>query len=81
MVTEASALIIARLQATVFGLDDGLDFAGGHRIDDPSAQQIPESMINRLLDNRDLRRLHQLFLTRRAPAPSVKVRPGRKPKR
>ncbi len=76
--TEATALIIARMQAAVFGLDDGLDFAGGHEIDDASAQQIPESMIDRLLDYPDLRRLHRLLLSRKPPAPSVKARPRRK---
>jgi hypothetical protein len=79
VVIKATALIIARVQATVFGLDDGLDFAGAHEIDAESARQIPESMIDRLLDHRDLRRLHQLFLAKKPPAPSVKVRRRRKP--
>ena len=79
VVTEATALIIARMQAAVFGLDDGLDFAGGDRIDDASARRIPESMIDRLLDHRDLTRLHwQLQLPW---VPSVKVRPRRKRQR
>ncbi len=71
-VIEATALIIARMQAAVFGLDEGFDFAGGHEIDDASARQIPESMIDRLLDHRDLLRLHRLFFTKKPPAPSVK---------
>jgi hypothetical protein len=73
---------IARLEATVFRLDDGLVFAGGQKIDDASAHHIPE-MIDRLLDLRDLRRLQRLFLTEKPllteklPDP-VKNRPRRK---
>lgn len=78
VVTEATALMIARMQAAVFGLDDGLDFAGGDKIDDASACRIPESMIDRLLVHRDLSRLHWLLLTKMPPAPSVKVRPSRR---
>jgi hypothetical protein len=81
VVTEATALMIARMQAAVFGLDDGLDFAGGDKIDDASAYRIPESMIDRLLDHRDLSRLHCLLLTKMPPAPSVKVRCRRKRQR
>ncbi len=80
-VIEATALIIARMQAAVFGLDEGFDFAGGHEIDDASARQIPESMIDRLLDHRDLLRLHRLFFTKKPPAPSVKIQPRRKRQR
>jgi hypothetical protein len=80
VVIEATALIIARMQAAVFGLDFGVDFAGGHEIDHASAQQIPESMIGRWLDHADLRRL-RLLLTKKPQAPSVKVRPGGKPRR
>ena len=75
---EASALIIARMQAAVFGLDEGLSFAGGRAIDDARVDQIPESMVDRLLDHRDLLRLHRLFFTKKPPAPSVKVQPRRK---
>jgi hypothetical protein len=80
VVIEATGLVIARLEATVFGLDDGLVFAGGQEIDDASAHQIPESMIDRLLDLRDLRRL-RLLLTKKPQAPSVKASPGRTPQR
>jgi hypothetical protein len=81
VVTEATALIIARMQAAVFGLDDGLDFADGDKIDDASAYRIPQSMIDRLLDHRDLSRLRWLLLTKMRPAPSDKVRPRRKRQR
>jgi hypothetical protein len=63
VVIEATALFIARMQAAVFGVDEGLIFAGGYKIDDASAHRIPESMTDRLLDHRDLRRLHRLLLT------------------
>jgi hypothetical protein len=77
-VIEATSLVIARLEAAVFGLDDGLVFAGGYKIDDASARQIPESMIYRLLDPGDLHRLHQLWLTKKPLAPSVNGRQRRK---
>jgi hypothetical protein len=80
-VTEATALVIARMQATVFGLDDGLDFAGGDKIDAASAYLVPNSMTDRLLDHRDLSRLHRLLLTKLTPAPSVTIRPRRKRRR
>jgi hypothetical protein len=80
VVIEATALIVARLQAEALGLDWGLDFAGGHDIDDASAHRIPDNMIGRWLDYADLRRL-RLLLTKKPPAPPVKVWPGRKPQR
>src|SRR5689334_16026275 len=58
MVVESTALVIARMQATVFGLDEGLDFISGYEVGAASGEQIPASMIDRLLDERDLRRLH-----------------------
>jgi hypothetical protein len=81
VVTEATALIIARMQATVFGLDGGLDFAGGDKIDAASAYRIPQSMIDRLLDHRDLSRLHRLLLAKMPTVPSINVRPRRKRRR
>ena len=83
VVIEATGLTIARLEATVFRLDDGLVFAGGQKIDDATAHHIPESMIDRLLDLRDLRRLQRLFLTEKPlltekPSDPVKNRPRRK---
>jgi len=79
--SKPRALIIARMQAAVFGLDDGLYFASGHEIDAGSAQRIPESMIGRLLDEGDLRKLHRMLMQKRPSAPSVKVRPVREPRR
>jgi hypothetical protein len=74
-VIEASALISARMTAAVYGLNDRLTFASGHEIDAESARQVPESMIGRLLDDRDLRRLQQALMPKKPLAPSVKVRP------
>jgi hypothetical protein len=79
-VIEASALISARMTAAVYGLNDGLVFASGHELDDTSARQVPESMIGRLLDDRDLRRLQHVLMPKKPPAPSIKIRPGRKPR-
>jgi hypothetical protein len=72
-VIEATALVIARMQATVFGLDDGLDFAGGDKVAAASAYGLPKSMTDRLLDDRDLSRLHRWLLAKPTPAPSVTV--------
>jgi len=73
-VIEASALISARMTAAVYGLNDRLTFASGHEIDAESARQVPESMIGRLLDDRDLRRLQQALMPKKPPAPSVQRR-------
>jgi hypothetical protein len=81
VVLEATAPIIARMEAAVFGLDRELDFAGAHQIDAESARRIPDSMIGRLLDDADLRRLQQVLVSKKPPAPSVKVRPGHEPRR
>src|SRR5262245_42642845 len=66
-VIESSALIVARMQATVFGLDDGLEFVSGYKIDAASLEQIPATMIERRLDQDDLRRLHWMRLSKRPP--------------
>jgi hypothetical protein len=81
VVIEATALIIAQMQAAVFGLDEGLDFVSGHELDRESVSQIPQSMIGPLLDDRDLLRLQRLLLSKQPPAPSLKERPSRQPGR
>ena len=73
-VIEASALISARMMAAVYGLNDRLKFASGHEFDDASAYEIPENMIGRLLDDRDLRRLQQALMPKKPLAPSVRRR-------
>jgi hypothetical protein len=62
-VLEATALIIARMQATVFGLDEGLYFANGHQLDPQRGRQIPAGLIGRLLNDVDLRRLQRAITT------------------
>jgi hypothetical protein len=66
-VLEATALIIARMQATVFGLDEGLYFANGHQLDPQRGRQIPAGLVGRLLNDVDLRRL-QRAMTSTAPS-------------
>jgi len=61
---KSSALISARMAATVFGLDDGLEFVSGCEIEATSAERIPASMIDRQLSEDDLRRL---LLTKKPP--------------
>jgi hypothetical protein len=70
VVIKSSALISARMAATVFGLDDGLEFVSGCEIDATRAERIPASMIDRLLNEDDLRRL----LFTRKPPPSASHR-------
>jgi hypothetical protein len=77
-VIEASTLISARMAAAVYGLNDGLNFVSGRELDDASAHQIPENMIGRLLDDRDIRRLQQALMPKKPPAPSVRRRAARK---
>jgi hypothetical protein len=50
VVAESTSLVIARMQATVFGVDDGLYFMSGCEFSAASAERIPASMIDRLLD-------------------------------
>jgi hypothetical protein len=73
-VIEASALISARMTAAVYGLNDRLVFASGHELDDASSHEIPENMIGRWLDDRDLRRLKHVLMPKKPPAPSVRRR-------
>jgi hypothetical protein len=73
-VIEASTLVSARMTAAVYGLNDRLKFASGHELDDASAREIPENMVGRLLDDRDLRRLQRVLTPKQPPAPSVRRR-------
>jgi hypothetical protein len=56
----------------VTGLDQGLDIAVGHELDEESARQIPDDMIGRLLDDGDLRRLERIITRKKPAAPSVR---------
>ena len=78
-VIEAGDLIHARMKAALAGLDDGLEFASAQVLGDDSARQIPGTIIGRLLDHGDLRRLQRMILKKKPPAPSVRRRAtGRK---
>jgi hypothetical protein len=78
VVIESGDLIHARVKAALAGLDDGLNFASGHMLDQASARQVPEAMIGRLLDDGDLRRLQRMLTKKKPPAPSVRRRAARK---
>jgi hypothetical protein len=54
--------------------DSGLEFLSGHQLDRESAGQVPANMIGRLLDDGDLRKLHQMLIKKKPPAPSVRRR-------
>jgi len=62
------------MAAAVYGLNDGLVFASGHELDPESARQVPEDMIGRLLDDRDLQKLQRMLLIKKPPAPSLRRR-------
>ncbi len=82
VVVESSALVSARMAAVVFRLNDRLEVASGYQLDEESAEQIPADMIGRLLDDGELRKISRMLLgPKKPPAPSVKVRPKRKPRR
>jgi hypothetical protein len=67
-------LLHARLKASLAGADRGLEFASGHQLDPVSANQIRANMIGRFLDDSDLRKLHQMLIRKKPPAPSVRRR-------
>jgi hypothetical protein len=80
VVVESSALVSARMTAAVYGLNDRLEFASGHQLDQESAGQIPANMIGRLLNGDDLRNLDRMVLKKKPPAPSVQRRTSAKRK-
>ena len=49
-----------------------LQFVSGHQLDQESASQIPASMMGRLLDDGDLRKLQWMLVKKKPPAPSVR---------
>jgi hypothetical protein len=51
-----------------------LEFVSGHQLDQESAAQIPASMMGRLLDDGDLRKLQGMLVKKKPPAPSVRRR-------
>ena len=56
------AAATARLKAALAGADHELEFVSGHQLDEESARQIPANMMGRLLDDGDLRKLHQTLV-------------------
>jgi hypothetical protein len=66
VVVEAEALVAARMKAALAGLDVAMDFASGNELDEASSQQVPEHMIGRLLDDRDLRRLQRSIVPKKS---------------
>jgi hypothetical protein len=69
VVIESDDLFHARLRAALAGANREFEFASGHQLDPLSAEQIPVSMMGRLLDGGDLRKLHQMLLKKKPPAP------------
>jgi hypothetical protein len=62
VVIESHGLLHARLNASLAGADRGLEFLSGYQLDHESAAYIPAKMIGRLLDDGDLRKLHQRLI-------------------
>ena len=72
VVIESSALISARMAADVYGLNDRLEFASGHKLDQESALKVPTDMLDHLLDDGELRKLSRILLgPTTPPAPSL----------
>jgi hypothetical protein len=74
VVIESAGLLHARLKAALAGADRELEFVSGHQLDEESARQIPANMMGRLLDDGDLRKLHQTLVKKKPPAPSARRR-------
>jgi hypothetical protein len=74
IVIESSGLLHARLKAALAGADRDLEFVSGHKLDQDSTRQIPENMMGRLLDDGDLRKLHQMLTKKKPPVPLVRRR-------
>jgi hypothetical protein len=72
VVVESRSLLNARLMASLAGADQGLEFASGSQPDPESAGQIPANMIGRFLDEGNLRKMHQMLIKKKPPAPSVR---------
>jgi hypothetical protein len=76
VVIESGDLFHARLKAALAGANRELDaqrgyaeFASGHQLEPESARQVPANMMGRLLDDGDLRKLHQVLLKEKPRAP------------
>jgi hypothetical protein len=78
VVIESTGLLHARLKASLARADRGLAFVSGQQLDPVSAAQVPANMIGRFLDDGDLRKLQQMLLKKKPPAPSVRRATDRK---
>jgi hypothetical protein len=78
VVIESAGLLHARLKAALAGADRELEFASGHQLDPESAVQVPANMLGRRLNRGDLRKLHQMLLKKKPPAPSLRRRTASK---
>jgi hypothetical protein len=72
VVIESGDLLHARLTAALTGADRELEFASGHQLDAENARQVPANMLGRRLNRGDLRKLHQMLLKKKPPAPSLR---------
>jgi hypothetical protein len=80
VVIESGDLLHARLKAALTGADRELEFASGHQLDPESAHQVPVNMLGRRLNRSDLRKLRQMLLKKKPPAPSVRRQTATKPR-
>jgi hypothetical protein len=58
------------MAAAVYGLNDRLEFASGHELDEENALKVPMDMLGRLLDDGELRRLSRILRGPKKPAAS-----------
>src|SRR5262245_52604569 len=71
-VVESSTLVSAHMAAAVYGLNDRLEFASGHKLDEESALKVPTAMLGRLLDDGEMRMLSRMLRSPKKPyAPSL----------
>ena len=58
VIIEAHALIDARMQASLKGLEDGVIFAEGHRLDDAASKAlVPPKHLGRMLSVEEAKRV------------------------
>jgi hypothetical protein len=75
VILDSSHLMHARMRAAVEDIDQGADFAEGHKLDAKTAALVPASAIGRMLSQEEgaalIRRL-EARIAKRSPAPSVR---------